>query len=386
MKKIIIPCVLAFVAVITVIIVLLINCTDKYRLIKINSFEGEVVVDRNEEDANAFEGMKLIPGDSVEVKKNSFLELLCDSDKHICAEGNTGFSIFSDGNEKEGYITIALNFGKALFTIDNKLPENSFFDVITPNATLSVRGTEFSVGYNPETGETNVEVFEGKVWAVYNGIEEILEKGDIRVIGALLPPPASPENGDNTVSSEENNPNPDEAETDNTYYVGFIVESTFSNTPDYATATPSFISMTYPEGEGVGYSGEYTNPPLEYCKQEIEEKYLRNLMPKLIEQFEDVKQNLIKYGRDGIEKSPVGIGKWLEDFEVQQIIIPDRMGNYYRFKPEDLYFEWIIVQSDINAQGIYSTYYPMGYEGEFGAPYRITGVKYHFFGTAEKYE
>ena len=89
--------------------------------------------------------MTLISDDKVEVNENSFLELLCDSDKHICAEENTGFVIDSDGNEKDGYITIELLYGKALFTIDNKLPKDSSFDVKTPNATLSVRGTEFSV-------------------------------------------------------------------------------------------------------------------------------------------------------------------------------------------------------------------------------------------------
>ena len=51
MKKIIIPSVLVFVAVVTAIVVFAINSNDnKYRLIKIKSFEGEVVVDRDGND------------------------------------------------------------------------------------------------------------------------------------------------------------------------------------------------------------------------------------------------------------------------------------------------------------------------------------------------
>ena len=161
MKKIIIPAVVVFVAVVTAVVVFVVNQSDKYRLVKIKSYEGEVVIDRDGEDTDAFDGMKLIPDDRVNVLEKSFLELLCDNDKHICAEENTSFVIDSDGNEKDGYITIELLHGKALFTIDNKLPEDSSFDVKTPNATLSVRGTEFSVEYNPDTKETTVEVFEG---------------------------------------------------------------------------------------------------------------------------------------------------------------------------------------------------------------------------------
>ncbi|MGN0166080.1 MAG: FecR domain-containing protein [Lachnospiraceae bacterium] len=386
MKKIIIPSVLVFVAVVTAIVVFAINSNDKYRLIKIKSFEGEVVVDRDGEDTDAFDGMNLIPDDKVEVKKNSFLELLCDSDKHICAEENTSFVIDSNGNEKDGYITIELLYGKALFTIDNKLPEDSSFDVKTPNATLSVRGTEFSVEYNPQTKETTVEVFEGKVWAAYNGREETLQKGDVRIIGTLTPTITPSDDNDQPQSPDDDNENPVNGENENTYNASFIVERIFSNTPDYDTAPPSYITMTYLEAEGVALEGDYTNPPLESYIQEIEEKYIQNLMPKTIILFEDTKQRLIEYGKDGIVQSPIGIGKWLEDFEVQQIVLVDRGGNYYKFKPEDVYIEWIINQSETDVWDNYITYYPMGYGGEVGAPYRITGMKYHFFGTAEKYE
>ncbi len=146
------------------VIALLAGCNsgEVYRLIKVKSFDGAVTVER-EEKMNAFEGLQLISEDKVEVGDASLLELLADSDKHIVAEENTAFKLLSSGNEKSGNITVEMLYGKSLFTIDNKLPDGSTFEVYTPNATLSVRGTIFTVTYDPETNKTSVKVMEGVV-------------------------------------------------------------------------------------------------------------------------------------------------------------------------------------------------------------------------------
>ena len=157
------------------------SAAEAYRLVKVNSFEGEVSVQR-EEKLSAFEGLQLVSEDRVEVGNESLLELLADSDKHIVAEENTGFVIESEGTEENGSIRIDLLYGKSLFTIDNKLPDNSTFDVKTPNATLSVRGTSFSVAYDPEEETTEVEVFSGKVLIICDDKELYLEKGETATI------------------------------------------------------------------------------------------------------------------------------------------------------------------------------------------------------------
>ena len=153
------------------VITMLAGCSEEevYRLIKVNSFEGSVTVER-EEKMGVFEGLQLVSEDSVAVGEDSLLELLADSDKHIVAEENTAFTLHSTGTETSGNITIDLLYGKSLFTIDNKLPQGSTFEVNTPNASLSVRGTTFSVAYDTETETTSVEVIEGVV-AVTNGEE-----------------------------------------------------------------------------------------------------------------------------------------------------------------------------------------------------------------------
>ena len=72
-----------------------------YRVVKINHFEGEVTVLRDEK-MNAFEGLQLISEDTVETGESSKAELLADSDKHILAEENTKFVLKATGTEKSG--------------------------------------------------------------------------------------------------------------------------------------------------------------------------------------------------------------------------------------------------------------------------------------------
>lgn len=232
-KKIIIPAAVIIVAAAAIITAVLLSGKEEYRLIKVNSFEGNVAVQReNSGSIDVFNGMKLVSRDSVNVMASSFLDLLADDDKHICAEENTGFILNSSGTSKEGYLTIELLYGKALFTIENKLNENSFFEVKTPNATLSVRGTSFSVEYNIATGETIVEVFEGKVWASYYGKEQILEQGDIVHIkpeDELQPLP---------IPDEVTPSAPSEG-------VDFMITRYFQNVPDYVTAPADYLEFYY---------------------------------------------------------------------------------------------------------------------------------------------
>lgn len=186
LKKLIVPiAAVAVVAVIILIIVLATSGGESYRLIKVNSFQGGVTLEREEKgNVSVFNGLQLISADTVAVGEGAFLELLADSDKHIAAEENTGFRLYSSGDEKSGNINIELLYGKALFAIEKKLSEGSFFQVSSPNATLSVRGTIFSVDYNAEEKKTVAEVTEGKVAVNYDGGEETLEPGDkITVIG-----------------------------------------------------------------------------------------------------------------------------------------------------------------------------------------------------------
>ena len=181
-SKVIKICIGAVAAVIVLaVIIIMVTSKERYRLIKVKEFSGAVTVDREEgkekNKLEVFEGMKFVSRDVVTVEAGAFLELLADDDKHIGAEGDTSFAIYADGNEKAGKLRIELLYGKALFTIDNKLNDKSTFEVETPNATLSVRGTKFSVAYDQTRHRTIVEVFEGIVWAEYAGESSELQAG-----------------------------------------------------------------------------------------------------------------------------------------------------------------------------------------------------------------
>jgi len=154
-----------------------------YRLVKVNHFDGTVTIER-EEKMDAFEGLQLISEDTVETGESSTVELLADSDKHIFAEEKTKFTIEATGTEKSGNIKINLLYGTSLIEIENKLSEDDYFSVQTPNATIAVRGTTFEVAYDEETETTSVEVIEGVVAVTSEDKTEELTVGKTAVVTA----------------------------------------------------------------------------------------------------------------------------------------------------------------------------------------------------------
>lgn len=182
------PIIIAVCAVVAialiVAIVLIIRSKTGYRQVKVEEVTGDVTVVRDEDKMDAFEGMKLITDDEVRVKKKSTILLLVDDDKHITADPETKFKLEATGSKKDGKVEFEILEGGAMFTIDEKLPENSTFKVSTANATMSVRGTKFAVTYDPDKNLTTLEVFEGTVNVKYENDtdSENVEAGEGRVI------------------------------------------------------------------------------------------------------------------------------------------------------------------------------------------------------------
>ncbi len=162
-KGLICVAIIALVLVIVAIIAVFIYKSNVYRLITVDSMEGTVELNREGNSVEIFRGIHLKSGDMVNTEAESNMLLLADDDKHILAEENTGFSVIATGTEDKGGIAIHLEYGSTLITIDNKLAEESFFEVHTPNAALSVRGTVFRVTYDRIQMCTTVEIIEGVV-------------------------------------------------------------------------------------------------------------------------------------------------------------------------------------------------------------------------------
>lgn len=197
-----------------IVSVLIPGCSkEDYRFVKVETKEGSVIVDRSGENIETFEGMNLIADDNVDVKEKSSALLLVDNDKHILAEENTVFSVNASGSKENGYITVELVRGQTLITIDNKLSDNSSFTVKTLNATLSVRGTTFTVLYDDKNNITYLDVQEGVVNVQTTNIEineDVIAGNKVKIANGtieiikIIPLRNNEENSDNNENSSNN--------------------------------------------------------------------------------------------------------------------------------------------------------------------------------------
>lgn len=355
---------LTLIAVITVIIIK-VNKKDEYRIIKVKDFDKVVTIQRaNGDSFDAFSGLQLTSGDKVEVGNDSFLELLADEDKHIGAEADTGFIIHSKGTSKKGNITIELLYGKALFTIEDKLNEDSSFNVTTPNATLSVRGTIFSVEYNPQTNKTIVEVMEGSVWVESDGEERIIESGESYNIGGM-------------VSFEGD-----------IYATGpkLMLTRYYQNVPDYANVPPESVEIdicNMSEGLTNASVSFADNPgasnPLASSALEIDSAYIEPIMDKANQYFEENKETIIRNYSKGIYAEKVDVTEWFGELLDNEITV-NCGDDSFSFKCTRVSMDWVYSFSENISEDDYVVYYPVDYIGEDGTQYSILGILFTFYG------
>lgn len=154
-------------AVIAGVVVLIVLLNTGYRNIRVADLTGTSRVTSLLSVSDAFKGQNLVNGDNVEVFEKSSLTLALDSDKHVVAQELTKFSLEAFGAEgKDSRTVIHLEKGTISNQIDNKLLPSESYVVESPNASMSVRGTVFSVNvYYDNSGRchTGVEVKEGAV-------------------------------------------------------------------------------------------------------------------------------------------------------------------------------------------------------------------------------
>lgn len=170
------------VVVVAAVVILAIVLSGGHRVIKVESFEGDVSLERDSDEKDMVEGMNLKSEDTITTGEDGLVELLVDSDKHILARENTCFEIVSSGNEKAGKLKIKLEYGTSLIEIENKLNDDSTVEVKTPNASLSVRGTTFEVSYSEEDDVTTVEVTDGVVEVKCGDEKKKVSEGECAVV------------------------------------------------------------------------------------------------------------------------------------------------------------------------------------------------------------
>ena len=178
--KIVLPIGIALLAAIVVLVVWLIK-REHYRSIQVYNIEGSAEVDREKVGIlDSYTGMMLQSEDDVVVETASYLYLKLDEDKYVMLEPGTRVRLVATGNSENSKTSIYLEAGAIISRLDNKLSEDSVYEVITPNSSMAVRGTIFRIevsasaegeggegggdGQTPSTPtQTKIVVFEGKV-------------------------------------------------------------------------------------------------------------------------------------------------------------------------------------------------------------------------------
>ncbi len=147
-----------------------------YRSIKIVELEGDVSIDRGGVGTLAAAvNMNLVSGDRVATAEKAYVVLCLDTDKYVMLGEAGAMKIVAEGNENSGKTSISLESGSVLNEIRNPLSEGSSYEIATPNATMSVRGTVFEVRKEDEgDGQISVLVYDGSVAVGLDGKEPAL--------------------------------------------------------------------------------------------------------------------------------------------------------------------------------------------------------------------
>lgn len=166
-KKLIIGLSVAVIAVIAVVMVIFfLKGEDSYRIIKIYEVDGTALVTRDGiGDIEPYNNMVLESGDKIVLDKGK-MTLRLDEDKYVYVEEETEFTLVAEGTAEDSKTTIELEKGAITNEIQNKLSDESSYEVNTPNSTMAVRGTIFRVEMYEDENHvqyTKVSAFDGKV-------------------------------------------------------------------------------------------------------------------------------------------------------------------------------------------------------------------------------
>ena len=165
-KKVVIICISAVVAIFGIVLALLLmkkNKKEDYRLLKILEFEGDATVERSDiGEISPYVNMVLESGDRITLSSGT-LTILADEDKYIYLDEGTVLVLKASGNSRDSRTEIELEKGGITCDVQNKLSEDSSYEINTPNSSMSIRGTIVYVSYDPtrERGITLGVTFEG---------------------------------------------------------------------------------------------------------------------------------------------------------------------------------------------------------------------------------
>ncbi len=159
-------CALAVVAIVVALIFIFTGGGNAYRSIKVFEIDGSCKVDRGGDSLDAFKNMALSSGDSLTVGEGSFARLKLDDDKYVYLEANTKINLTATGTANDSKTMVYIERGSMLTEVKKKLSATSSYDIVTPNTTMSIRGTKtLTEVYEDVLGaiKTSAAVVEGQV-------------------------------------------------------------------------------------------------------------------------------------------------------------------------------------------------------------------------------
>lgn len=115
------------------------------RSIFAESLTGKVEAFTETEKYELVAGEKLESDRYIRSYEKSDLTMLLDADKHIYAGNDTRLHLIADGKKGSTRTKIALLEGTLNCAVDEKLGDGESFEIDTPNATMAVRGTVFTI-------------------------------------------------------------------------------------------------------------------------------------------------------------------------------------------------------------------------------------------------
>lgn len=159
--------IVAAIAIAAAVILIFVVGRNDYRSIKVFEIGGDATVERGADTLDAFKDMSLSSGDVLEVPDDSFVRLKLDDDKYVYLEAGTRIELYATGTEKDSKTRVFVSRGSMMTEVRKKLSARSSYDIVTPNTSMSIRGTKTltEVTEDAATGDikTNSAVYEGKV-------------------------------------------------------------------------------------------------------------------------------------------------------------------------------------------------------------------------------
>lgn len=144
----------------------------------------------------AKQGQELANNDMLRTNEGARAELKYGDGSILAVRENSQILLNNTMQNERGRLQskyVTTFFGAIYFVVKEAMPKTYINRVYTPTATVSIRGTSFSVEVQPKTGLTDVQVTSGTV--LVNNIlmnEEFFVKAGYRTQVALNEPPSRP--------------------------------------------------------------------------------------------------------------------------------------------------------------------------------------------------